>query len=425
MNLFLLSENATDVNSDLQFVKHFDGLIGGAEAAIDNSVGGLVEDAIMALENNQFQKSQLIGVPSSSKIGSRFLLVLSLGKINKFSLNSLQNAISYAVREAVMHGFKSVATPVIGINAGLPVDQAYRTIISALISSLLSHISETGSPPCINDFIIFDYDRVKVSRFIKLTPTILSELNADYRQISPFAYDINLDSILNATKQISSERNQTTISYRAYEDFLGNKIITPNLIKVLFLASNPRDTQPLRLDEEIREIDTAFRQSDYRNRFDIRQQWAVRVIDLQTHLLRHRPDILHFSGHGSSTNSIILENNQGLSQPVSTNALGKLFMVLRDNIKCVVLNACYSEDQALAIADNIDCVIGMSKAIGDTAAIMFATAFYSALGYGRDVKTAFDLGCIQIDLDNLKEEDTPKLIAKRVDPQKIYFVSDK
>jgi hypothetical protein len=77
-----------------------------------------------------------------------------------------------------------------------------------------------------------------------------------------------------------------------------------------------------------------------------------------------------------------------------------------------VLNACYSERQAQAIAQYIDCVIGMSKAIGDTAAISFSAAFYQALGYGRSVKMAFDLGCSQIDLANLEEQDTPKLLTQ-------------
>ena len=53
----------------------------------------------------------------------------------------------------------------------------------------------------------------------------------------------------------------------------------------------------------------------------------------------------------------------------------------------------------------------MSKAITDQAAISFATAFYQALGYSRDVKTAFGLGCVQIDMENLDEQDTPKLLT--------------
>ena len=196
-----------------------------------------------------------------------------------------------------------------------------------------------------------------------------------------------------------------------------------SLIKILFLAANPSDTTRLRLSEESRVIDQALRQTEFRD-FDIEQHWAVRVIDIQGLLLRHQPDIVHFCGHGSTSNELILEDNLGNSHPVSIRALSGLFAVLRDNIKCVVLNACYSERQAQAIAEHIDCVVGMSKAIGDAAAISFATAFYQALGYRRSIKTAFDLGCLQIDLEHLDEQDTPKLLARKGDPRKILFMND-
>ena len=193
-------------------------------------------------------------------------------------------------------------------------------------------------------------------------------------------------------------------------------------IKILFLAANPQDSVRLRLDEEIRGIEQALLQAEYRDKFAIEQEWAVRVSDLQGHLLRHQPDIVHFSGHGSEASEIILEDKTGESQTVPTRALEQLFAVLKDNIRCVVLNACYSKKQAQAIAKHIDCVIGMSKAIGDEAAINFAVAFYQALGYGKNVKTAFDLGCVQIDLQSLNEQDTPKLLATKCDPEEIVFV---
>jgi hypothetical protein len=89
-----------------------------------------------------------------------------------------------------------------------------------------------------------------------------------------------------------------------------------------------------------------------------------------------------------------------------------------------VLNVCYSENQAQAIAEHIDCVVGMSEAIGDEAAISFAAAFYRALGYGRDVKTAFDLGTSLIDLGGLGEQDIPKLLAPKVYPQTVIFIQN-
>lgn len=192
--------------------------------------------------------------------------------------------------------------------------------------------------------------------------------------------------------------------------------------RILFLAANPSNMQPLSLDVEIREIDRALRQSEFRDRFVIEQQWAVSVQDLQEHFLRYQPDIVHFSGHGSPSNAIILKSSEGFSQPVSPEALSRLFQTLKDNIRCVVLNACYSENQARAIAEHIDCVVGMRDEIGDAAAARFAAAFYRALGYGRNVKTAVELGSGQLQLDGLDDDQIPELIALRKDPEQIDFV---
>jgi hypothetical protein len=192
-------------------------------------------------------------------------------------------------------------------------------------------------------------------------------------------------------------------------------------IKILFLASNPIDTAQLRLDEEVRAIDERLRRSNYRDNFQLEQHWAVRIDDIQECILRHNPNIVHFVGHGNRSGEIILLDNQGNGKSVSVQALSDLFETLKDNIKCVVLNACYSEKQALAIAQHIDCVVGMSTPISDQSAISFSSSFYQALGYGKNIKTAFDLGCSQIALTGLGESSTPKLIALNQDPEKMIF----
>jgi Tol biopolymer transport system component len=193
-------------------------------------------------------------------------------------------------------------------------------------------------------------------------------------------------------------------------------------IKILFLAANPHDISPLRLDEESRAIDLALRQAQFRSEFELEQHWAVRASDLQGLLLRHQPDIVHFSGHGSPSAEIVLQDEEGNSQPVSASALKGLFTLFKEHTRCVVLNACYSEQQARAIAEEIGCVIGMSDAIDDESAIQFAASFYQGLGYGKDIKTAFELGCLQINLENLGEQDTPQLLADRTDPAQIFLV---
>jgi TIR domain/CHAT domain len=195
------------------------------------------------------------------------------------------------------------------------------------------------------------------------------------------------------------------------------------MIKILFLAANPGDTDRLRLDEEVRAIRERLRMATHGGQFAVEQEWAVRVGDLQSHLLCHQPQIVHFSGHGSRAGEIVLEDQAGHSQAVPPAALKQLFATLKDDIRCVVLNACFSEMQAGAIAESIDCVVGMSAAIADESAVSFASSFYQALGFGRDVRTAFELGCEQIGLESLAGEETPKLItAPGVDARTIFLV---
>jgi len=44
------------------------------------------------------------------------------------------------------------------------------------------------------------------------------------------------------------------------------------------------------------------------------------------------------------------------------------------------------------------------------------------LGFGRSMKVAFDLGCVQIDLANLNQQDIPKLLCRKgVDPASVYL----
>src|SRR5690349_15714772 len=118
------------------------------------------------------------------------------------------------------------------------------------------------------------------------------------------------------------------------------------MIRILFVTANPSDTTRLRTDEESRAIDDALRKAEFRDSFELIKHGAIRISDLQGLLLRCRPNIVHFSGHGNEANEIILEDDTGHSYPVSVDVLSELFYILKDNVQCVILNACYSEGQA-------------------------------------------------------------------------------
>lgn len=192
--------------------------------------------------------------------------------------------------------------------------------------------------------------------------------------------------------------------------------------KILFLAANPADATRLALDVESREIQEKIRSSEYRGDLELHTRWAVRPIDLLQHLQEHSPHIVHFSGHGNATEELIFQDANGNYMPVREDAIKLIFSELKDNIKVVLLNACYSKTQAHAITEFIDCAIGMKKQIGDKAAIIFAAAFYQAIGFGRSIKGAFELGRSALILEGIPEENTPTLICKSgIDPSSIYI----
>jgi CHAT domain-containing protein len=183
-------------------------------------------------------------------------------------------------------------------------------------------------------------------------------------------------------------------------------------IKILFLGASPKDVSQPRFTEEVRETEAEIWAASRRDQFSIESQWAVRPADLQRALLRFQPHIVHFSGHGSKNEEIVLEDDDGMSRPISKQALIRLFKVLKDNVRIIVLNSCYSRSQAEALSEVIDYTVGTSKAVKDKSAVAFAAAFYRALAFGRSVQVAFELAKIQIDMNGLSGTDIPVLMVR-------------
>ncbi len=182
--------------------------------------------------------------------------------------------------------------------------------------------------------------------------------------------------------------------------------------KILILTANPSydpTRSKLNLDREIREIKEVLRQSQERDRFEIASESALRPKDLSRVMLEYQPQIVHFSGHGSGETGLVLLDDRDRPKLVSTESLANLFR-LSPGIECVLMNACYSESQAKEIRQYVDYVIGMSKAIGDSAAIEFARGFYEGLGAGKPIPEAFEWGKLAINLENIPETLTPQLL---------------
>jgi hypothetical protein len=214
--------------------------------------------------------------------------------------------------------------------------------------------------------------------------------------------------------KIQSGDNSTIISRSTINSPKETSIIMKE--KILFLTSNPSDTSRLRIDKEVRDIGEGLRRANKRDTFDFEVKLATRPRDLSRAILDENPQILHFSGHGE-VEGILLEDENGTSKIVTTEALSGLFSLFGDTIKCVILNSCYSESQAKEISKHIPFVIGMSKAVPDNTAIAFATSFYDAIGAGREIEFAFKFAITNIGLGGLTGIQIPVLLKKSNTPQ--------
>ena len=195
--------------------------------------------------------------------------------------------------------------------------------------------------------------------------------------------------------------------------------------RILFLAASPKNTTALRLEEEIREIEEKIWNGTQREAFALIPVLAVRATDLQDALLKHRPHIVHFSGHGNSAGGIYLENQHGSRKVLSRKALTELFIILKREIRIVALNVCYSRDHAESITQLIDFAIGMNGAIDDASAIVFSAYFYQSLAHGGSVKEAFDLARNQLSMAGMRGAKIPELFTRNgIDAAKSYLIRE-
>lgn len=196
------------------------------------------------------------------------------------------------------------------------------------------------------------------------------------------------------------------------QDSISKLESVPKQIVVLFLASNPKNASTLRLDEEAREIEEMIRKTKHRDSVKFITKWAVRPLDILQAINEHNPTIVHFSGHGTTQNDLVLENPDGTAKFVSKDAIVYSMTTSSDNIKLVFFNNCFSSGQAESVVEHVDFAIGMSIAIGDQAAIKFAAQFYSSLGFGKTVYESFIQAKAALLLESICEQDTPELFSK-------------
>ena len=217
-------------------------------------------------------------------------------------------------------------------------------------------------------------------------------------------------------RKMSTSVQTTSLLVQHIEDEVAALKNDTNKIVVLFLASNPDDTNRLRLDEEARAIQEMIRKSEHRDSISFVSRWAVRPMDVLQAINEESPTIVHFSGHGSSEGEIVLQGDDGSRKIITPEAIAAAIAAAVDSVRLVFFNACFSSEQAKKVVTYVDSAIGMRTSIGDEAARVFASQFYSAIGFGKSLDNAFKQGKAALLMENIREEETPMLYINSANP---------
>ena len=182
--------------------------------------------------------------------------------------------------------------------------------------------------------------------------------------------------------------------------------ISPSKLNVVFTSAAPNDKLPLMwLDKELAGVRAALAshpgvQLRIKGAAGDKPSGRLTVMELARQI-GSGADVIHFGGHGSAAGIHVWEHDGDGSRIVTGDALQACF---RDRqITLVVLNACYSQVQADAIAKVVDAVVGTRDHVSDEAACVFAVTFYRELAAGKTINDAFETARNAVGLASLDD----------------------
>jgi hypothetical protein len=195
---------------------------------------------------------------------------------------------------------------------------------------------------------------------------------------------------------------------------------------ILFLAADPAGTDEFALGRQARAIHEELERAGGRDRFELVTRWAPTPLDLLRELRRVRPMVVHFAGSGQQSaahrpgqaligdrfGGLFFQGLDGRPRFVATSALQEMFGAAGRSVKLVVLNGCYSELQAEALLQHVDCVVGTRGTVDPAAAKAYAIGFFGGLGEHESVGTAHKQGCAAVSLEGLHDSERPRLKAR-------------
>jgi len=149
MEIKIVSDAIQNVADEMIVVNLFEGMQtpGGATAAVDRALGGVISEAIAA-GDLRGKKGEVAVFYSHGMIPARRVLVVGLGPQDRFSTEAVHWAAAAAARKARDLGVRSFSSLVHGAGAGgLPLEAAAQAVVEGTLLGLYRYQELKNEPP--------------------------------------------------------------------------------------------------------------------------------------------------------------------------------------------------------------------------------------------------------------------------------------
>jgi len=172
-------------------------------------------------------------------------------------------------------------------------------------------------------------------------------------------------------------------------------------------------------------VQEAVRGSIYRGHIHLVSAPAADEKSILNGINDHRPQIVHFSGHGDQGGIWVDDGkvNKSIGREMKFDLLADTLKATNSPPTLLVLNSCDSLQQAGVLLGAAKVVVGMSDSISDIGAATFAAQFYAAIASAQPISVALEQGVLAMKFGALSDAHLPSIIHRTgIDPKKLVLV---
>jgi hypothetical protein len=177
-------------------------------------------------------------------------------------------------------------------------------------------------------------------------------------------------------------------------------------------------------NREEKEIAKSVKQGKHRDRFALATPVYSASLRDVIECNRHRPQIMHFTGHGEERKLLLIRDRDALAemQLLQPEQIEALLANYDEPVRLVVFNTCRSLGLARHITEKrvAEMAIGVEGLLNDDQAVQFAAIFYGQLAEGVSVRRSFNLATVHF--AGVPASAVPQLLeAQGVDAGAVIF----